>query len=208
MKLIDINTWDRKTHYEFFKRMDYPQYNICTNIDITRFLPAVKQKQLPFYYAMIYAATYVLNNMEAFRYRSRNQQVVLHDKVHPSFTAMSPTSDLFKLVVTPLEGLPETFAQNAKKQAAAQTQFITKEAVGRDDVIYITCVPWVTFTHISHTISLNKDDSIPRISWGKYFPGGDKILLPFSVQAHHSFVDGIHIGRYIDSLQKYLDNSK
>ena len=29
--------------------------------------------------------------------------------------------------------------------------------------------------------------------------------MPFSVQAHHSFVDGIHIGRLIDSVQSYMD---
>ncbi len=208
MKIIDVDTWERKNHYEFFKGMDYPHYNICTNIDITHFLQRIKEKQLSFYYAMIYAATYVLKDVEAFRYRSRGQQVVLHDKIYPSFTDMSPGSDLFKLVIADIEDSPENFAHNAKKKSTAQTQFITEEAADRDDVIYITCVPWVAFTHISHTISLNKDDSVPRISWGKYFPAGDKILLPFSVQAHHSFVDGIHIGRYINSVQDYLDTFK
>ena len=27
--------------------------------------------------------------------------------------------------------------------------------------------------------------------------------MPVSVQAHHSFVDGIHIGQFVDKLQKY-----
>jgi chloramphenicol O-acetyltransferase type A len=80
-----------------------------------------------------------------------------------------------------------------------------KDVEGRDDLIYITSVQWVSFPHMSQTISLNKDDSVPRLAWGKYFVQGDKILLPFSVQAHHSFVDGIHVGRYIDCLQDYLD---
>lgn len=30
--------------------------------------------------------------------------------------------------------------------------------------------------------------------------------MPVSVQTHHSFVDGIHIGRFADVLQAYLDN--
>lgn len=30
-------------------------------------------------------------------------------------------------------------------------------------------------------------------------------MMPVSVQAHHSFVDGIHIGQFVDELQKYLD---
>jgi chloramphenicol O-acetyltransferase type A len=175
-------------------------------MDITHFLQFVKEKKLPFYYAMIYAAIHGLKDVEAFRYRSRDQQVVLHDKIHASFTDMSPGSDLFKVVIATMEDSLECFAQNAKKKSAAQTQFITEEAAGRDDVVYITCIPWVSFTHLSHTISLNKDDSVPRISWGKYFPADKKIMLPFSVQAHHSFVDGLHMGRYINGLQHYLDS--
>lgn len=29
--------------------------------------------------------------------------------------------------------------------------------------------------------------------------------MPLSVQAHHSFVDGIHIEKFLDLLQEYLD---
>lgn len=32
-----------------------------------------------------------------------------------------------------------------------------------------------------------------------------RILLPFSIQAHHSFVDGYHMGKLAESLQSYVD---
>lgn len=206
MKIIDLSTWERATHYKFFKRMDYPHYNICANIDITHFLKTVKEKQIPFYYAMIFAATYALNEVAAFCYRIRGEKVVLHNKIHPSFTDMSKGSDLFKMVTINMENSIEAFAMKAKKKSEEQTDyFVIKDVEGRDDLIYITCIPWVSFTHLSHTISFNKDDSVPRIAWGKYYSDGDKIMLPFSVQAHHSFVDGIHMGKYIDGLQDYLN---
>jgi chloramphenicol O-acetyltransferase type A len=62
MQIIDIENWKRKEHFEFFYRMDYPQYNICANIDITQFLRFVRQNELSFYYAMIYAVTSVTDN--------------------------------------------------------------------------------------------------------------------------------------------------
>ena len=30
--------------------------------------------------------------------------------------------------------------------------------------------------------------------------------MPVSVQAHHSFVDGIHIGEFVEKLQQFFDN--
>lgn len=30
--------------------------------------------------------------------------------------------------------------------------------------------------------------------------------MPVSVQAHHSFVDGLHIGQFTERLQDFLDH--
>lgn len=209
MKIIDVNTWDRATHYHFFKRMDYPQYLICANVDITNFLAKTKEKQLPFYFAMVFAATYAINRTEEFKYRIQGDNVVLHDVIHPSFTDMSKGSELFKMVTVNMENEIETFVAAASaKSEKQQDYFVIQDVEGRDDLIYVTCIPWVSFTNLSHTVSFNKDDSVPRIALGKYFEDDGKILLPFSVQAHHSFVDGIHMGKYYDCLQRYLDEFK
>jgi chloramphenicol O-acetyltransferase len=34
---------------------------------------------------------------------------------------------------------------------------------------------------------------IPSLAWGKFSDGPEGLQLPFSVQAHHGFVDGYHI---------------
>ena len=209
MEIIDLENWKRKEHFEFFYRMDYPQYNVCANIDVTRFLQFVRQQKLPFYYAMIYAVTKMTDECENFRYRIReNKQVVLHDKLHPSFTAMSSESkdDLFKFITMERNGELFDFVKEAKKISEEQKIFIDYQAiVGRDDFVFLTCLPWISFTHISHTITMNRNDAVPRISWGKYFEQNGKVLLPFSVQVHHAFVDGIHVGQYFEKLQAFLD---
>ena len=207
MKTIDIENWNRKEHFQFFSRMDYPQYNICMDIDISNFLTFIKKKKLSFYYSMIYAASTVLNNIENFKYRIRENNVVLHDRIHPSFTDMNENEDLFKFITIDLDGDMPTFEKSAKEASAIQKEFFVHEKLaGRDDLIYITCIPWISFTHISHTISINSSDSVPRISWGKYFKHDGRTWLPFSVQVNHALVDGFHIGKYIDELQKYIDN--
>jgi chloramphenicol O-acetyltransferase type B len=32
-----------------------------------------------------------------------------------------------------------------------------------------------------------------------------QVLIPVSVQAHHSFVDGLHIGQFVEQLQRFLN---
>lgn len=208
MKYIDLDTWNRKEHFAFFYRMDYPQFNICFNLNITQFLAFTKKNNLSFYYAMIHAVTTVVNDTEDFRYRIRDGKVLLHKKIHPSFTYMEPGDDLFKMVTIDLKDDIFEFEKIAKETSAKQKDFLRiDKLIGRDDLIYITCIPWISFTHISHTITVNKNDAVPRISWGKYFKEGDKVLLPFSVQVHHALMDGMHVGRYAEKLQKYLDQT-
>lgn len=206
MKIIDLSTWKRAGHYQFFHSMDYPQYNICMNLDITHFLKKIKEHRLPFYYAMTYAAMEAVNDVEEFRYRIHGEQVVLYDKIHPSFTEMIPGDDLFKMVTVNLEDTIEGFVASAGKKADSQKDYFPLPELSRDDIVYVTCIPWISFTHLSHTIRLNRDDAVPRISWGKYFKEGDKVKLPFSVQVSHAFCDGIHVGRYVELLQAYLDS--
>ncbi len=81
-------------------------------------------------------------------------------------------------------------------------------AVGKcaNDVFSFSPLPWISYTHISHTISGNKENASPTFDWGKYFERDGQVILPFSVQVHHSFVDGIHVGRLIEKLQNYLNS--
>ena len=211
MEYIDLEKWKRKGHFEFFNRMDYPQFNICMDIDATGFLKFTRQNGLSFYYSMVFAATTVTNQIENFRYRKRDNEIVLHDKIHPSFTDMNKDDDddLFKMVTVDLTDDIFEFEKAARQMSENQKNYFEPgKLAGRDDLIYITCIPWISFTHISHTISLNNNDSVPRISWGKYYKQGEKTLLPFSVQVNHSFIDGFHVAKYIDKLQTFIDGMR
>lgn len=208
MEYIDIDNWKRKEHFNFFRRADYPQYNICANIDVTNFLRFVRERKVSFYYAMIHASTHVANEIINFRYRIRGEKVILHSELHPSFTDLNDKEDdLFKLVTVDMKDDILEFVKYAKEKSQNQNDYFNLNGLaGRDDLVYITCIPWVSFTHLSHTISLDKNDSVPRISWGKYFSENNKVLLPFSVQVNHALVDGVHVGMYFSKLQKHIDN--
>lgn len=207
MKNIDIATWDRREHYAYFRSLDYPLFDVCAPVDISKLYKYVKASGLPFYHAMIFAATTAANEVQNLRYRIRDGAVIEHDRTHPSFTSMDQGSELFKYVTVDMGGDMKEFISAAKaKEQAQKTLFGDGTDETRDDLVYLTCIPWVSFTHISHPITLNKDDAIPRISWGKFYTEGDRTLLPLSLMVNHALADGVHIGKYFTALQAFLDN--
>lgn len=208
MEHINFNTWKRKEHYDFFKNVDNPQFNVCVNIDVTNFKKFVKNNNLSFYYSMVYACTYVMNQTEDFRYKIRNNEIVLHGELHPSFTDIGDDKDLFKIVTVPFKNNIIEFSNAAKKSSINQKQYFPKIDKNQDELIYFSCLPWVSFTSISNEMIMNKEDSIPRITFGKYFNENDKILLPYSIQVNHMLLDGVHVGKYIENLQNLINEIK
>lgn len=95
------------------------------------------------------------------------------------------------------------YVELATRTAEEQKEYFTGPL--GNDVFQCSPMPWVTYTHISHTNSGKKDNATPLFDWGRYYERDGWIIMPVSVQAHHSFVDGIHIGRFAEQLQNYLD---
>ena len=206
MKEIDISSWKRKTHFEFFRNLDYPQYSISFNIDITTFIKDIKDRKRSFYYSMIFYSTYCANQIEEFKYRNRDGKVVLHDALNPSFTDLDRDSDLFKIVTVDMKNNVDDFIAEARNKSENQKEYFPSNAdEQRDDLIYLTSIPWISYTQLSHPIHAAKKDSIPRLSWGKYFREDERVLLPYSVQLNHCFADAVHIAKFKELLERLLE---
>ena len=74
----------------------------------------------------------------------------------------------------------------------------------KDNVLYMSPIPWVSFTSLSHPMQFHPADSVTRFAWGKYFKESDTLKIPLGVQGHHTLMDGIHMGRFYETVQDYL----
>jgi len=153
--------------------------------------------------ALIFLVSKCANGIEEFRYRFVDGQIVLYDKIDTAFTYMNQDTELFKVVNVEMQDTLEKYVAIATEKAKNQKEYFTGPL--GNDVFQFSPFPWVSYTHISHTNSGKKDNATPLFDWGKFFERDGKWILPFSVQAHHSFVDGIHIGKLADSLQNSLN---
>lgn len=206
MRYLDIENWSRKAHFKYFKELDYPHFNVCANVDVTKFIRLIKDRGDSFFLAFLYASVKTANDIEEFRYRIRQDRVVVHDIVSPSFTVMT-SKDVFSFCNAGfIDDYPEFCRHTSREVEKAKNHIYIEDEPGRDDLLYITSIPWISFTGVTHPIHMKPVDSIPRISWGKYFEEKGSVKLPLSVQAHHALVDGVHIGQYFIKLQELLDN--
>jgi chloramphenicol O-acetyltransferase type A len=205
MKIIDIENWERKNHYNYFKSLDYPHFSLCANVDITNFMRFIKEKGFSFFISFLYVSTKTANDIKEFRLRIREKDVVEHETVSPSFTMMTSQNVFSFCAVRFINNFGSFVSNTAEQMDKSKSLVNVEDEPGRDDLLYITSIPWVSFTNITHPIHMNPVDSVPRISWGKYFEENGRVKIPLSIQAHHALVDGIHAGQYFMTIQEILD---
>ena len=201
-RIINEATWERAMHCMVFRNSVEPAFCVTFEADVTELKKYVKDNNISFTLAMVYAVCRCANQIEAFRYRFVDGKIVLFDNIDTAFTYLNKKTNLFKVVNVPMMGDLKEYCINAKKIADEQEEYFMG-SLG-NDVFQCSPMPWVSYTHISHTNSGKKDNATPLFDWGKYYVKDGRIMMPISVQAHHSFVDGIHIGEYVDLLEKYL----
>jgi chloramphenicol O-acetyltransferase type A len=203
MRIIDMETWSRREHFALFSTYGYPHWGMCANVDLTAFYPAVKKRGYSLTIAIVYAITRASNAIPEFRYRIRDGQVIEHEIVNPAFTFLVKEDAFSFCFAEYVEDFAAFAAKTAEKIAYVKENPLVRQ-MPQDDVLYMTAIPWVSFTGFLHPMRLQPEDSIPRFAWGKFFEEGDLLKMPLGVQGHHALLDGIHAGKFYTEIQSYL----
>lgn len=204
MKYIDKLIWSRAELFDFFSTVDHPFYSTTFRVDVTQLHKYTKSHGISFYYALTYLVTKAINQVENFRYTIHDGKVALLEERIPSFTDIKKDSEQFYVVTVRCQDSMEKFCRIAKEKSHTQTTFIDQTEEG-DELIYMSCLPWLDLTGCTHERNLDIDDMIPRITWGKIMAQNGRETLGMSVEVNHRIIDGVHIGRFYEGLQKMID---
>jgi chloramphenicol O-acetyltransferase type A len=133
----------------------------------------------------------------------RSGQVLIHDVIHGGTTVLLPNESFIMAYFEYDKDFEKfmTAAMRAVDEARSSGRFDPKPA---DDAIHFTVLPWISFTSFSHARNFGREDSVPKIAFGKFTEQNGRVLLPFSVEVHHALMDGLHVGRYLARLQELL----
>lgn len=205
MHYINPNKWIRKKHFEFFKKFKNPHFNICTEIEITNTYKYTRKTRSSVFTATLFAVMKACNELEEFRYRIQGKKIKVHDVVHPGCTILAESNIYSNCIFDYSEPYSRFLKDYEKAALKSKKEIIVGEKQNaRDDLIFISALPWITFTSVTNPMTGNLDDSIPRIIWGKNFKKGKKIMFPVSVQVHHALMDGVHVAKFFIKLSEFL----
>lgn len=198
---MDLEHFERRRdRFALFDGMDSAAVNLCFPLELPDFRPWCKQQGLAPFHVLLCAVLRSVLGIDNFRYRQIDGEVIRIDRLRPSFTVVNQHNDLNFAQFDWTDDLRGFVARGiaAREQAAAMTElnagYRNMSPREAKEQVFVTCIPWLAFTSIQHPSASLAHPDIPSFAWGKFRQAGDgRLELPFSVQAHHGFVDGFHI---------------
>ena len=148
-----------------------------------------------------------VNQVEEFKLRIVDKQVVVFDEIHASSTIGREDGTFAVTFVkfSPDFGVFDKSLKEEIKNVHESSGMRLNKSAKRSDVIHFSSIPWIRFTGLTHPRRYGMDESEPKISFGKIFKRDEKWFMPLAVFVHHGLADGYHISKYLEYFQEFMD---
>lgn len=225
--LIDMKTWPRRNHYEYYKDLVQTCYNLTANVNITQLLKHCNRRQVKFYPAFVYAITKAVNEVPEFRMACDSEgRLGWYDYLNPSYTIFHNDDKTFSDVWSPWEENFKTFYQGMLQdmEIAESIKGIKAKPDKPANFFPVSGVPWTVFTGYSCDTFRPPHMLFAICTFGKYFESealpdcigrvglvngkaliNARTLIPVNVFVPHMVADGYHSCQFFTKLQHICD---
>ncbi|AUP77218.1 CatA-like O-acetyltransferase [Flavivirga eckloniae] len=204
MKIIDLNTWNRKQHYEHFCGLKDPYFGVTIPFNVTKAYKFSKENNISFFAKYLHDCMEAINTIDNFRYRIENESIVDHDVIHASATIMR-SNKTFGFSFIEYSNDLNVFIKNIamEKERIENTMDLYPPQNGLD-CIHCSAMPWLHFTGHKEPVS-GILESVPKIAFGKLSEVNNELIMNVAVNVNHALVDGYHVGLFSEKFQNNLD---
>ena len=204
MTYLDLATWPRRTHFDFFRQFDEPFFGLTVRVDATEAYQYCKATGQSFFLYYLHQCLVAVNATAAFRYRVEGERVRVYEHIHASAT-IERADGTFDFSYIPFATDFTTFLRGAQAEIARiQSTTGLHVGVAGPDVIHFSAVPWLDFTALSHARNFKYPDSAPKISVGTLTERDGRLRMPVSIHAHHALLDGREVGEFVRAFETGL----
>ena len=201
---IDLETWERRAAFHFFKDFTEPYHGVCLRVDCTATYRYAKQHKLSVFLSLLHRSLVAAHQVANFRTRIVDGTVWLYEQINGG-SAVGRANGTIGLGHYQFRPRLDEFVRKAAIELDRVRQRDDIERYPEANVIRYSVLPWFDFTSISHARDFAHADSAPRITFGKITEAGGCCTMPVSIHAHHALADGLHVAQFVNKFQHSLD---
>ena len=211
MEKIDIENWDRSSHYKWFSQFADPTLALDVRIDDTILLSFCNKEKISSFGTILYTVCYCINKIPALRLRMLNGSVVRVENANCAYTVLNDKSQFMNAHIDTSLSFKDFLRKTEEnKHSFVEKHYVQKEynSIEIIDDIYCSCAPWIDFLSVKQPIPDFSAESlsIPRVCWGKYVFDSDKAFITMNITVNHALVDGLDLALVFGNIQKTFNN--
>src|ERR1700733_152218 len=201
---INLETWERRAAFHFFKDFTEPYHGVCLRVDCTETYRYAKQHHLSVFLSLLHRSLVAAHQVENFRTRIVDGTVWLYEQINGGSAVGRANGPI---------GMGHYQFRARIGECVREAAIDLERVRQRDDIerypeanlIRYSVLPWFDFTSISHARDFSQADSAPRITFGKIAEADGRCTMPVSIHAHHALADGLHVAQFVEKFQHCLD---
>jgi chloramphenicol O-acetyltransferase type A len=201
---IDLETWERRASFDFFGSFSEPYHGVCLRVDCTATYSYAKQHGLSVFLSLLHRSLIAAHQVENFRTRIVEGSVWRYEQIHGG-SAVGRANGTIGFGHYLFRPRIDDFVREASIELERVRQRDDIERYPEVNVIRYSVLPWLDFTSISHARDFSREDSAPRITFGKITEADGRRTMPVSIHVHHALVDGLHVAQFVEKFQDSLD---
>ncbi len=201
-RYIDLESYPRRSHFEYFRSLAYPYVGFTANVDVTNLIRYAKERKASSFLAILWAAARAANAVPELRQDIEGDKIAEYDYCDVGHTVALEDHTFCNCHTTVQMPLDDylVYAKERQEEARNHPGFVNQEE-DETGMIFASCVPWVAFTQCIQPVPIPADCN-PRIVFGKFIKEGDRTMMPLHIQCNHALVDGYHLGLFYQEFEK------
>ena len=190
--------------FDLWMKAPNPMMTFFKTLDITNLIKVSKRKGLKFNMLMNYCIGKAALNINEFYILPVGDKLMQYDTIAVNTIVKNNNGEVSSCDILFTEQL-DTY----NKQYLEYTSQVAQTCIDRDlsEESMVIGTSAITVTELDGIIGMNSGIyNNPFLFWGKYRKTLFRYTLPISFQFHHTQMDGEHAGKFLDNLQKEINN--
>ena len=192
--------------FELWMKAPNPMMTFFKTLDISNLIKVSKRKGLKFNMLMNYCIGKAAVNIKEFYTLPVDGKLMQYDTIAVNTIIKNKNGEISSCDILFNDQL-ETYNQQYLDYTSQVSQTCIDKDLSEESMVIGTST--ITITELDGIVGMNSGIfNNPFLFWGKYRKKLFKYILPISFQFHHTQMDGEHAGKFLDNLQKEINNLK
>ena len=204
----EVNPQDttRTAAYALWMTAPNPMVTFFKTLDVTNLIRISRKRKLKFNMLLDYCIGKAAVDIKEFYLLPVGDKLIRYDTIAVNTIVKNKDGEVSSCDILYTEDLAK-FNDDYLRYTAQTSQTSQDRDLSADSMVIGTSA--IVDTEIDGAVGMNSGIfNNPFIIWGKYRKHLFRYSLPISFQFHHTQMDGAHVGKFLENLQREINHLK